>query len=192
METSLTLLGRLAGSPSEDDWRRFAGLYEPLLRAWLTRAGVPAADQDDLTQEVLMVVVREVAGFDRRRPGAFRAWLGTVLANRLLDFFKSRAARPLPLASIQTGEAWREFAAPDSELSRLWEKEHDEYVAARAMERVKVDFAETTWEAFRRQVVEGAPARRVAAELGLSLNAVLLAKSRLLSRLRAEVSGMIE
>src|SRR5947209_14012937 len=97
METSVSLLERLAGRPTEDDWRRLLDLYQPLLRAWMTRAGVPPADADDLVQEVLLVVFREVGRFERRGPGAFRAWLRTILVHRMRDYF--RACRRRPTAS---------------------------------------------------------------------------------------------
>ena len=54
------------------------------------------------------------------------------------------------------------------------------------------DFAPATWQAFRRHVLEGEPAGQVAEELGLSLNSVLLAKSRVLKRLRQELAGLVE
>ena len=41
METSVSLLGRLAGAPTDADWRRLDDLYRPLLSAWVARAGVP-------------------------------------------------------------------------------------------------------------------------------------------------------
>jgi hypothetical protein len=53
METSVSLLERLAGAPSDDDWQRLDDLYRPLLRAWLVRAGVVASDVEDLVQDVL-------------------------------------------------------------------------------------------------------------------------------------------
>ena len=83
METSASLLERLAGSPSEDDWRRLNDLYQPLLRAWTARAGVAKSDADDLVQEVLLVVFHEVGSFERRHQGAFQAWLRDVLARRV-------------------------------------------------------------------------------------------------------------
>ena len=80
----------------------------------------------------------------------------------------------------------------DSALSKLWNREHDEYVAVRAMERVRVDFTEITWEAFRRQVLDGQPAREVAACAGdLAECLALVAKSRVLSRVRAELTGFV-
>jgi RNA polymerase sigma-70 factor (ECF subfamily) len=83
METSASLLERLAVAPSDDDWRRLDDLYRPLLRAWMARAGVAASDVDDLVQDVLLVVIREIAGFEWSGQGAFRAWLRTILANRV-------------------------------------------------------------------------------------------------------------
>ena len=48
METSASLLERLAGAHTDDDWWRLDNLYRPLLSAWMARAGVPASDVDDL------------------------------------------------------------------------------------------------------------------------------------------------
>jgi RNA polymerase sigma-70 factor (ECF subfamily) len=60
------------------------------------------------------------------------------------------------------------------------------------MERVQGDFDPMTWQAFRRHALEGEPAARVALVLGLTLNAVLLAKCHVLKRLRQEVAGLVE
>ena len=185
METSLTWLGRLAGAPTEGDWKQLLDVYGPLLRTWLARAGVPPADRDDLTQEVLVVVVRRVGEFDRRGSGAFRAWLRAILANHLKKYFRERR----PGAPVLDLDA---VAAEDSALGRAWDREHDEHLAARALRLVEGDFAPATWAAFRRQVIDARPPAEVAAELGLSLNAVILAKSRVLKRLRAELRGLIE
>ena len=53
METSVSLLERFTGAPTDDDWRRLDDPYRPLLRAWMARAGVAASDADDVVQEVL-------------------------------------------------------------------------------------------------------------------------------------------
>ncbi len=85
-----------------------------------------------------------------------------------------------------------ELECPGSSLSKLWDREHDHHVAGQLMLRVQGDFAPNTWRAFRSQVLDGRPAQQVADDLGLSLNAVLLAKSRVLKRLREESRGLIE
>jgi RNA polymerase sigma-70 factor, ECF subfamily len=192
METSVSLLERLGGKPTEDDWRRLLDLYQPLLRAWMARAGVPVSDADDLIQEVLLVVFREVGGFERRGKGAFRGWLRTILVHRMRDYFRASRHRPIATGGSDFLRSLDELESPDSVLSRLWDRDHDEHVAASLLRRVQGDFAPATWQAFLRHVLEGEPAVGVAEQLGLSLNSVLLAKSRVLKRLREELAGLID
>ncbi|WP_020471272.1 RNA polymerase sigma factor [Zavarzinella formosa] len=192
METSVSLIARLAAAPSETDWRRLHDLYRPLLLRWTARAGVPAVDADDLVQEVMVVVVTEVSGFIHRGEGAFRAWLRGILANRLREFFRLRNRRPVATGDDDFQDLLGELECPESSLSKLWDREHDHHVAGQLLIRVRGDFAPVTWQAFRLQVLDGHPARRVADELGQSLNAVLLAKSRVLKRLREESHGLID
>src|SRR5687768_3666462 len=94
--TSLSLLDRLRAEPDSEAWNRFADLYCPLLRQWALRMGVPENDVNDLVQEVLLVVLRELPRFEHsRQTGAFRSWLRKILHHRLLDFWRARQARPL-------------------------------------------------------------------------------------------------
>jgi RNA polymerase sigma-70 factor (ECF subfamily) len=192
METSLTLLERLGGKPTDQDWQRLAHLYQPLLRAWLVRAAVPAADLDDLSQDILLVVFREVGSFDHRHAGAFRGWLKTILLNRVRNFFRSKGRHPQAEGGSAVLDCLARLEAPEGELSQFWDREHDRFLAQRAMERVQSDVTPATWQAFQRYVVDGQPPSQVAQELGLSLNSVLLAKSRVLKRLRKELAGLVE
>jgi RNA polymerase sigma-70 factor (ECF subfamily) len=192
VETSVSLLERLGGTPTDDDWRRLDDLYRPLLRAWMARAGVAASDVDDLVQEVLLVVVRKISGFERRGKGAFRTWLRTILANRMGDYFRRQKYLPTATGDSDFLRRLDELESPDSALSQLWDHEHDEHVAAALLLRVQGDFTPVTWEAFRRHVMEGEPGVEVAKALDLTLNSVLLAKSRVLKRVRQELAGLVD
>ena len=122
METSVSLLEeRFAGTTTDDDWRRLVDLYEPLLRAWMARMGVAVSDADDLAQEVLLVVFREI-GLSRRQKGAFGGWLRAILVHRVRDYFRSHKFRP-----TATGDSDFLLRLHDcaSELSRVWDLEHD-------------------------------------------------------------------
>ena len=185
METSLTWLGRLVESPSGADWQRLMDVYSPLLSGWLIRAGVVESDREDLVQEVLVVVVRRVHEFEHAHAGAFRGWLRSILANHLKKYFRERAVRPCEFALD-------ELSDPQSGLSQQLDREHDEHLARRMMQVVEQDFTAKTWSAFRRQALEGQRPKDVARELGLSLNAVIKAKSRVLKRLRQELERLID
>lgn len=65
-------------------------------------------------------------------------------------------------------------------------------MADRLLALVKPDFAPATWAAFEGLALGQRPAAAVAAELGLTENAVLLAKSRVLRRLRQEAGGLLD
>src|SRR5262249_36496199 len=94
-ETSVSLLERLRLRPDNPSGQRLVDLCTPLIRAWLHRQHLSAADADDLVQEILAVVIRELPRFEHNhRAGAFRAWLRTITVHRLRDFWRSRHYRP--------------------------------------------------------------------------------------------------
>jgi RNA polymerase sigma-70 factor (ECF subfamily) len=74
----------------------------------------------------------------------------------------------------------------------VWDEEHDRHVIHRLLELLQPHFEPATWQAFHRLVRDGARAADVAAELGTTVNAVLLAKSRVLRRLRQEAAGLTD
>ena len=192
-ETSFSLLHRLRTQPDANSWRQLVDLYTPLIHGWLRRHSIAAADADDLTQEVMAVVVRELPEFQHNQQrGAFRNWLRTVTIHRLRVLWRSRQHRPIATGGSDFLKVLDELEDPTSALTQRWDQEHDQHVARRLMELVEPHFEATTWRAFRRVVMDGMKARVVAGELGISVNAVLLAKSRVLSRLRQEMQGLTD
>jgi RNA polymerase sigma-70 factor, ECF subfamily len=192
-ETSATLLERLNDRSDSVAWQRLVELYSPLIKAWLRHHGVSTVDAEDLTQDVLGVVVREVSRFRHNgRAGAFRSWLRTITINCLRQSLRSRRLRVPATGAHDIASVLDQLEDPASDLSRRWDREHDRYVLDRLLEWIEPEFEATTWRAFRRQVIDGEPAKAVAAELGMTVNAVLIAKSRVLSHLRREADGLVD
>jgi RNA polymerase sigma-70 factor (ECF subfamily) len=186
--TPLSLLDRLRRGDA-DAWRALVTIYEPLLRRWLRSAALQPADRDDLTQQVLAVLVRKLPDFRHNgRTGAFRAWLRTVTLHELAEFRRRRAALPA-LRGLDELDA---LLAPPDELARAWDAEYDRCVLAGLLDLVEPEFTASAWRIFRRVSLEGEPIRVVAAEMGLTVNAVTLARSRVLRRLRQEARGLID
>jgi RNA polymerase sigma-70 factor (ECF subfamily) len=187
-QTPASLLHRLReASPAADAWRQFDDLYRPLLAAWLRRYSLQPHDADDLVQDILQAVAAELPQFhyDASR-GHFRGWLRQVMVNRLRVFWR---AQKRDRAFVQT--LVDQLEDPASDLSRLWDREHDQHVLQGLLRQLEPDFAPLTWQAFQRLLAGDEP-RAVATGLGLSLNAVFLAKSRILKRLRdaaADLTG---
>ena len=192
-ETSLSLLHRLRCSSETESWERLVELYAPLIKAWLCKYDVQDSDADDLVQEVLMAASKDLGKFEHGgQPGSFRGWLKAILVNRLRKFWRSRDRRPQARGDSELDARLNQLDDPTSEMSQIWNREHDQYVLRQLLALAEPHFEPITWKAFCRVALEGAKPNVVAQELGISLNAVCLAKSRVLRRLRQESEGLIE
>jgi RNA polymerase sigma-70 factor (ECF subfamily) len=178
--TSTALLARLRQPSDAEAWTRFVELYTPLLYRWSCRLGLQEADAADLVQDVFGILLRKLPEFDYDPRRSFRGWLHTVLLNHWRDSPR-RAMAPLP------GEV--AVADPADEVR---EAEYRRYLVGRALELMRTDFRPATWRACWECVANDRPAAEVAAELGLSVAAVYIARSRVLRRLRQELTGLLD
>jgi RNA polymerase sigma-70 factor (ECF subfamily) len=168
-------------------------IYGPVLYAWARRRGLQPHDAADVTQEVLIVVVGSIGRW-RQDPerGRFRDWLWTVTRNKLLDFWRAEKRRARASTRPEIQALLQQLRAASQELQRDWDESYLGEVLARALVQLRPEFSAKTWEAFERSVLHESPAKQVGSELGMSLNAVYIARSRVLSRMRAELEGFMD
>ena len=163
-----------------------------MIRGWLRRYGAAERDVDDVVQDVLTVVVRRFPEFERQRRGAFRSWMRTITVNCLRDQWRRGNRQPAAVGGSDFGAMLDELADPHSGVSKLWDREHDRHVTQYLLEQIKPDFSANTWRAFQRFALDGLSADETAAELGMTANAVFIAKSRVMARLRQAGEGLLE
>jgi RNA polymerase sigma-70 factor (ECF subfamily) len=186
LTTSRTLLDRLRNQQDPRAWQVWLSVYEPWLRDWLGRHHFQPADSDDLLQNILVVVSRKLPAFVHNgQPGAFRTWLRHILVHEVRSFFRRR--RP---AADPPSDWLDRLEDPGSDLSRQWDQEHNQQVVRRLLAAIQRDFEDSTWEVFRLLVLEDRPAAEVARRTGLTRNAIYVAKSRVLKRLRQDLGGL--
>jgi len=113
------------------------------------------------------------------------------MAQRINLYWRKRGRQPCVIDGEEGTELLAQLADSDSPLGRLMDEEHDRYVVRRLMELIEPEFRPKTWRAFQRHFLDGLPPAAVAAELGISANAVLIARSRILNRLREEARDFI-
>jgi RNA polymerase sigma-70 factor (ECF subfamily) len=185
--TSVSLLQRLR-TDDQEAWQRLYKLYAPLVAHWCQRGGVRAADIDDVCQDVFRAVAGGLSGFRRERPGdTFRGWLHGITRFKVVDHFRKnqrnegeggsdaqRRLLDLPVPEMDDND--------EVEISSLYH---------RALEMVRAEFEERTWQAFWRVAIDGLTPAVVASELGVSAAAIRQAKSRILRRLKEEVGDLI-
>jgi RNA polymerase sigma-70 factor (ECF subfamily) len=186
--TSQSLLDRARDRSDAASWRRIVDLYADLVRTWVGRHVRQAADVEDVVQEVLTQLIEELPKFTHNgRVGAFRTWLRAITVNRLRTYWRQQPA------SIGNDLFARldQLEDPSSLLSRSWDAEHDRHVVRTILDSIRLEFLPATWQAFQATVCDDRPTQEVAAELGLTQNAVLIAKSRVLKRLREKAKGLV-
>lgn len=185
--TSLSLLRRLRQPDQEAAWQRFVDLYAPLIFYWGRGHGLSATDSEDLVQEVMAIVVVKLPEFEYDPQRRFRGWLRTVTINKANDFHRRNTVRP----SSGHSDAIRSVAVAN-DVDLFEEAEYRSFLVHRALELMRSEFRDESWQACWQHVVEGKKAADVARELGISINMVYLAKSRVLSRLREELEGLLD
>jgi RNA polymerase sigma factor (sigma-70 family) len=189
--TRASLLVRLRDGSDAGAWQEFVRLYAPVIYGFARKRGLQDADAADLMQDVLRSVSMAMGRleYDPVR-GTFRGWLFTVTRNKVFNFMDSRGRRVQGSGDSRVQQRLEQHADPEGKLSADWEADYQRALAAQAMERVKSEFQAATWQAFLLTAVEGSTPAQAAKQVGLSVGAVYVAKSRVIARLRLEIERM--
>ena len=165
-------------------------LYGPIVYGFARKRGLQDADAADLMQDVMRSVSTAIGRLDYdRAQGTFRGWLFTITRNRIFNFLTARRHRPQASGDTSTNRLL-DSQPVTNDGADLWEVEYQRRLAALAMERVKKEFQQNTWQAFWLTAVEGIAAAEASRQIGLSTGAIYVAKSRVLARLKEEVESM--
>lgn len=187
--THTTLLARLADDRDREAWREFHGRYGELIRGFARRRGLQPADCDDAVQEVLIGLSQAMPTFayDPAK-GKFRSYLKTVTLRAIFKIIRQKQ-RQVDLEHIE--EATR-AAENDTAAEEAWEAEWRQYHLRQAMRVIEAEFNEADRRAFQQYAVEGVEAREAAAALGMSVDQVYQAKSRILKRLMQLIEVQVQ
>lgn len=182
--TRPSLLERIRNPSEGQAWERFVSLYTPYIFTLARSAGVGRQDASDVVQDVMLLLIKKMPDFKYDAQRSFRAWLRTVVRNRLNEVARQRS---LPLQFATDKLDLENSAAVES----IEETEYHWHVMSRALEIMQQEFAPTTWKACWEHIVSGKTAFEVGTELGISEGAVYVAKCRVLRRLREELKGLL-
>lgn len=175
-------------------WQQLVQVFGPLVYNWCRRLGLQPPDAENVGQEVFLAVSNSLQRFqyDEQRH-SFTGWLRTITTNKVRDHWRAIAREPPGEGGSDAQLAWQRLKdVPDETDESSVQPSDIRFVYSRLVECIRHDFEETTWKAFYLVAVEERKPPDVAAELGISANAVYLAKSRVLRRLRESLPPIDE
>jgi len=160
-----------------------------MLNNFVRRLGLPDAESDDVTQEVLLVAQRALqdGGYDPGK-GRFRRWLYGVAKKRTLTAMRNRARRTRTQAVASDGGvdflSQIEDKSNDESMKEIWQQEWRYALLDEALRHVQEDISEKVFQAFTLYAVEQWPVNKVAQQLDIAPASVYVYKTRVLAAIR--------
>lgn len=189
--TSPTLLDRVRELDA-DAWDHLAKLYGPIVYRWCRKSGLQDNDAADISQEVFRAVAKGISSFKYDEPGSsFRGWLWTITHNKVRDYYRWLSNRPGAEGGSEAHLRLQSIPESATEEAAIGEFDATGSLVHRALELVRVEFEERTFQAFLRVITGGQSPASVAADLDMTVGAVCTAKWRVLRRLREEINELL-
>ena len=180
--TTTVLLENLRNA-EDAAWEEFVGRFRAPIVRFACGLGLAAEEAEDVAQEALMDFVKAYRGgqYDREK-GRLSAWLFGIAHRRVCNARRREAGRPQPLKGPDRTAFWANL--PDEHVARrTWDTSWERAVIEHCLQQVRLEVEPRTTRAFELFAIEGRPAAAVADELGMSRNAVFIAKHRVMKRI---------
>lgn len=192
-ETRNSLIMRLHDRRDIAAWDQFVAIYGPLILRLARSKGFQDSDAQDIVQEVMLAISKAIHRWEpSSTKGRFRDWLFRIARNMMINFLTRRKHQ-----SLGTGQSFSELLQlhpvaiePDSEVTREFDLEYRRELFWLAADKVRGNVRPSTWEAFRLTAIEEMSVASAARQLGMKDGAVLVARCRVLARLRNAVAEL--
>ena len=187
-ETRITLIQRLQHGGDEAAWEEFVAIYRPAIVRMALRKQLQPTDAEDLAQQVLLAVSRNIDKWKQDRTRArFRTWLQTVVRNTTLN---ALTRKPRDQATGGTTAVQQLNQQPDREDSIWFDAEWRRETLRWATAQVREEFEPATWLAFWETAIEGTSASVTAQKCGKSVGAVYIARTRVMQRIKQKIAEL--
>ena len=193
--TRRSLVERLADWGDQLRWQEFFDTYSKLIYSAARKSGLTDIESQEVVQETVITVAKSIDKLKYDPAiGSFKGWLLQITRWRIADQFRKRdpgnAKRAPLLDSRATATIER---VPDSrglDLDTVWETEWKENVLEAAIARVKKQIEPKQFQIFDCYVRKEWPAQKVAAQLGVNVGQVYLARHRVSALLKKEIKAL--
>ena len=191
--TRHSLLRRMKDWQDQASWEDFFNTYWKLIYGVAIKAGLTDAEAQDVVQETIMNVARNIKDFEvGSARGSFKAWLLQNTRWRIADQLRKR----LPQANHPTTRLHDDSETPTTDrvpdpvsldLDALWDANWQQNLVNAALANLRSHVDPEQYQMFDLHVLRSWPAVKVARELDVKMGKVYFAKYKISRLLKKEV-----
>jgi RNA polymerase sigma-70 factor (ECF subfamily) len=187
LRTRASLLSRVRDMDNAESWGEFFRRYQGLIRRLALRAGLSEAEADDVLQETMVCLTKQLPDF-RYDPakGSFKGWLARIVQRRVVDQFRKRAQQ----ASLDSSSLDQLAAETATRHDAAWEEEWERHLLNEASARARAASSPLQFQMFDLYALQGVKLAEVKRLLKVNAPQVYMAKLRVGAIFRREVKAL--
>ncbi len=187
--TSTTLLD-LCRKNDPDAWVRFLKLYKKLILFWIKEYNVPHVDSDDVLQDVMVTLSKQIGKFKKGETGKFRNWLRTIVCSRAMDYHNKNKInrKKVPLSTVSKIPDTK-FSADD--ITKEQEKKERAILGRQILSMLKDTCSPAHLKAFELVTVKGMSSVEAAKQLNMTPENVRQINCRIRKMIRDEFGDLL-
>jgi RNA polymerase sigma-70 factor (ECF subfamily) len=183
-KTTTQILENLKNSNDSVCWSRFRDHFYPVLLRFAKKLGLADNDAEDVAQETIVTFLKAYrANKYSRQQGKLSHWVLGVARNVIRDYYRKRSRTTSP-ANSDSAALLLQNIEDEHAIQHTWRTEWRNVLLGRCLTQARKEFDSKTFRAFESYALRGNPIEQVCEELNLSPNAVYIAKSRVLTKIR--------
>jgi RNA polymerase sigma-70 factor (ECF subfamily) len=195
LPTRESLLRRLKSWDDQESWGDFFNTYWRLIYSAALKAGLNEAQAQDVVQDTIIVVAKKMKDFTYDRAmDSFKGWLLYLTRKRIaLEYRRKERERITSDSAEPTDWTLEAKDLPDPagfDLQSVWEQEWERNLWEAAITRVKKEVNAKQFQMFDLYTIKEKSAQEVARQLNVPVAQVYLAKHRISSLLKKELTRL--
>ena len=184
--TTSTILDGLREPTNQTAWDRLAARFRAPIVQFARRRGLPVADAEDVAQETLSALVDACRNgrFDPKK-GRLSKFLFGIAYRQTQNAFRKKAHAEIQIArTANTSTTFWSNLPDERSAEESWDGTWERTVMTQCLAQIRLEVQPQTYRAFELTALAGLAPGVVAEQLDMSKNAVVLAKHRIVKRLR--------
>jgi RNA polymerase sigma factor (sigma-70 family) len=183
--TTSTVLDKLGDFKNRTVWDLFVARFRLPIVSFARKMGLAEQDAEDVAQQTLLDFARAFrAGCYDRSRGRLNKWLFGIAYRRVLKAREQFARRERQVAPDADGTSFWATIPEERPATTFWDSAWRRAMLQQCLDGVRCEVQPSTYRAFEMVTFERRSPADAAAELGLTRNAVFIAKHRVATRLR--------